>query len=363
MFRVLDCYYFEPLLPWLNEFTIDVGGAPWTVDGPQATDTERPDRAHVRAAGPLITHAEPNQFFAYGSLADQPVFLPMQSIEQVREDVARLKALGSVAVKVWYLDPAPGDKQRLDALLMEVGAAAKAAGLPLIVHATELENAKTALRAGARMLVHSVEDRPIDQEFLDLLAANDAIYAPTLVVGRQWTRAVFSVASGEAAAVDDPNRCVDQPLLDRMEAPERLKPALEQRTGGKVTRFAERFEAIGRESLIMAGNLRKVRDAGGRIVLATDAGNPLTVHGPSVNWEMEAMQAAGLSPQEVIHAATIEGARTMGLADRVGTLEVGKLADLLVLAEDPRSDAKAFRALTHVMRAGVLKSQAELRVR
>ena len=41
----------------------------------------------------------------------------------------------------------------------------------------------------------------------------------------------------------------------------------------------------------------------------------------------------------------------------------GKLADLLVLAEDPRSDAKAFRALTHVMRAGVLKSQAELRVR
>ena len=53
----------------------------------------------------------------------------------------------------------------------------------------------------------------------------------------------------------------------------------------------------------------------------------------------------------------------MGRLDDFGTLEPGKIADLLVLSEDPRSDVRAFRSLTHVMRAGVLYPQEELAYR
>jgi imidazolonepropionase-like amidohydrolase len=53
----------------------------------------------------------------------------------------------------------------------------------------------------------------------------------------------------------------------------------------------------------------------------------------------------------------------MGRSKDFGTLEPGKLADLVVLAEDPRADARAFRSLTHVMRAGRLHQQAALAVR
>lgn len=342
---------------------LDTGGAPWTVTGPQTTDTARPDRVHVRAAGPLITHGGRNEAYAYGSLKDEPMFLPMESAAQVRNDIARLKAMGAAAIKVWYLDPPTGREAELEALLMETGAAARAAGLPLIVHATELRNAKVALRAGAQMLVHSVEDAPIDAEFLSLLKANDAFYAPTLVVGRNWSRAALSIATGEAATVDDPNNCADTAIMERVGNPGALRDAFLKDWGGKVTPFAHRFEAVGREAFIMAANLRAVRDAGGRIVLATDAGNPLTLHGPSVNWELEAMQAAGLTPDEVIGAATGGAARAIGLGDSIGTLERGKSADLIVLAEDPRKDVKAFRTLTHVMRAGVLKPQKDLQVR
>ncbi|WP_067675012.1 amidohydrolase family protein [Tsuneonella dongtanensis] len=342
---------------------LDTGGAPWTVTGPQTRDTDRSDRAHVRAAGPLITHGGRNEFYAYGSLKDEPMFLPMESAAQVRADVARLKAMGAAAIKVWYLDPPKGREDELDALLMETGAAARAAGLPLIVHATELRNAKMALRAGAHLLVHSVEDAPVDAEFLSLLKANDAAYAPTLVVGRNWSRATLSIATGEAATIDDPNRCADTAIMERIGKPQALHAAFLKDWGGKVTPFARRFEAVGREAYVMAGNLRAVRDAGGRIVLATDAGNPLTLHGPSVNWEMEAMQAAGMTPTEIIVAATGAAARAIGLGEATGTLERGKEADLLVLADDPRKDIKAFRSLTHVMRAGVLKPQSDLRVR
>ena len=130
-----------------------------------------------------------------------------------------------------------------------------------------------------------------------------------------------------------------------------------------INRLARGFERIGRESFIMGRNLKTVSDASGRIVLATDGGNPLTVHGPSVYEEMEAMQAAGLSPGEVIAAATIEGAKAMGLDEEIGSLEQGKIADLLVLAKDPREDAAAFRSLAWVMRAGTLRTQEELQVR
>lgn len=340
----------------------DTGGAPWTVTEAQVADTDRPDRARARAAGPLITHGGRNQYFAYGSLADQPMFLPMASAAEIRADVARLKAMGAAAVKVWYLNPPPERKAELDALMLETGAAARAAGLPLIVHATELRNAKTALRAGAAMLVHSVEDAEVDAEFLALLKANDAVYAPTLLVGRSWLKARLSIATGEAAKLDDPNRCVDSALLDRIERPGAMRAAFEKQ-GGKVTPIALRFERVAREAATMARNLVAVRDAGGRIVLATDAGNPLTLHGPSVYGEMEAMQAAGLAPGAIIVASTSAAAKAIGLGDRTGSLARGMAADLLVLAEDPRNDVKAFRSLTHVMRGGVLKMQKELRVR
>lgn len=341
----------------------DVGGPPWTVTDSGATDTERPDRAHVRAAGPLITHAGLNNLFAPGSLADQPTFLPMDSAEQIHADVARLAAMGSAAIKVWYLEPTPERQQTLDALLMEVGKAAREQGLPLIVHATELHQAKMALRAGAKMLVHSVEDEPVDEEFIQLLLANDTIYAPTLMVTDGWRRALANVAFATPTDIDDPNHCVDEQVVDKVQHPERLTAALRARPNFSADRYLDGMKRTGKQEVVMAANLRAVRDAGGRIVLATDAGNPRTFHGPSANWELEAMAAAGLTPNEIIHAATLEGAHAMGMADRIGSLEAGKVADLLVLTEDPQKDVAAFRSLTHVMRAGVLKRQEELRVR
>lgn len=110
----------------------------------------------------------------------------------------------------------------------------------------------------------------------------------------------------------------------------------------------------------MAENLRRVHSAGGAIVVATDAGNPLTLHGPSIYDEMEAMQAAGLPAAEIVTMATRNGARAMDRVRDFGTLEAGKIADLIVLNGDPRVDVRSFRALTHVMRAGRLRTQAEL---
>jgi imidazolonepropionase-like amidohydrolase len=332
----------------------DVGGHPWTTALPAKAEREAM-APHVRAAGPLITHAGRSALDVDDEIY---TFLPMATPDDVRASVARLKAMGSSAVKVWYLAPQAARRDELDARMMDVGAAAKQAGLDLIVHATGLREAKVALRAGAVLLVHSVENQFVDDEFLRLLANNRAFYAPTLVVGRNASRARSSIELGAPHPIDDPGRCVDSNTVAKVNNVEPLRALIpaDRRTAEIAFR---RLEAAGSRGAIMAENLRRVQASGGTIVVATDAGNPLTLHGPSIYNEMEAMQAAGLSAADIVVMATRNGARVMNRND-FGTVEVGKLADLLVLNEDPRADVRAFRSLTHVMRSGRLYRQGEL---
>jgi hypothetical protein len=333
----------------------DVGGHPWTTALPAQAERD-PMAPHVRAAGPLITHASRSALNVDDEIY---TFLPMATSAEVQSSVAKLKGMGASAVKVWYLAPSAARRDELDARMLEVGAAARSAGLDLIVHATGLREAKVALRAGAVLLVHSVEDQPVDQEFLGLLAANRAIYAPTLVVGRNATRASVSIGLGVRFPIDDPGRCVDSNTVAKVANVEPLRALIpEDRRAPDVA--YRRLEAVGARGAVMAENLRRMHAAGGTIVTATDAGNPLTLHGPSIFSEMEAMQAAGLNASDIIVMATRNGAQAMGRLRDFGTLEAGKLADLLVLAEDPRADVRAFRSLTHVMRGGRLHQQGAL---
>jgi imidazolonepropionase-like amidohydrolase len=333
----------------------DVGGHPWTTALPARA--ERDSMApHVRTAGPLLTHAPRTALRVDDEIY---TFLPMGTSAEVRSSVATLKAMGASAVKVWYLAPSPAQQSELDARLAEVGAEARAAGLDLIVHATELRGAKAALKAGAAMLVHSVEDEPMDDEFLSLMTNTRAVYAPTLLVGRNAVRAFASIILGTRYPIDDPGRCVDSSTVAKTAhvAPLRVLIPDFTRASARVLRGLDDADVRG---AVMADNLRRVQAAGATIVVATDAGNPFTFHGPAIFGELEAMQAAGLSAADIVVMATRNGAQAMGRLKDFGTLEAGKLADLLILTEDPRADVRAFRALTHVMRGGRLYRQAEL---
>jgi imidazolonepropionase-like amidohydrolase len=110
---------------------------------------------------------------------------------------------------------------------------------------------------------------------------------------------------------------------------------------------------------MLLANLRAVVEAGIPVAMGTDAGNPLTLHGPSVYWEMTQMQQAGMTPMQVIVASTRNGALAMGRSD-LGTLERGRLADLIVLDADPTADIANVARLRLVMRGGALTTPALL---
>jgi len=111
---------------------------------------------------------------------------------------------------------------------------------------------------------------------------------------------------------------------------------------------------------VMDANLLTVKRVGIPIATGTDAGNPLTLHGPSIFVEIDAMRHAGLSATDVLLASTRDAARAMSRGGELGTLEKGKSADLIIVPGDPTRDLSVLRRTQIVMRSGVARTTAEL---
>jgi hypothetical protein len=214
-----------------------------------------------------------------------------------------------------------------------------------------------ALKAGARLLVHSVDDQAVDDEFIAMARANGTIYCPTLTVYEGYAKMYNAFFTHNAPAVDDPNGCVDAVTLAHVAE----TASLPNDPAPIKQRIEPRLAGVNAARAMMAENLKRVRAAGIPIAMGTDAGNPLTLAGPSVYAEMEAMQGAGMTPMEVLVASTQTGAATLGpLGTDLGTVEAGKVADLLIVAADPTADIAALRKLRFVVRGGVVHALGEL---
>jgi imidazolonepropionase-like amidohydrolase len=321
----------------------DVGGYTWTFDLARATRAAT-DAPRVVAAGPLLSTID-----HWVNLPTTRQFVHMRDDSLVRATVRAQAAMGAEALKVWYVDLPDTARARARPLLDLAGAEAARARLPLLVHATELHTAKEALAAGARVLVHSVEEDTVDAAFVELARRNGTIVIPTLTVYEGYA----DVFLARSPAARYPLDCVDAATRAKLE---RALPEERRRRGIAYVRSA-RSE---RRRVTMEENLRRLRAAGVPLAMGTDAGNPGTAHGPSVYREMEAMQRAGLSAAEVLASATIVAARAAGIAEDAGTVAAGKRADLVVLDADPSVDIANARRVRLVMRNGALHRRAEL---
>ncbi len=86
--------------------------------------------------------------------------------------------------------------------------------------------------------------------------------------------------------------------------------------------------------------VNEYKNRGGRVGIGTDSGYTFNLYGFSFVREMELFREAGFHPLEVIRSATLAGAEALGVADRVGSLEPGKLADMVVVKENPIANLK-----------------------
>jgi imidazolonepropionase-like amidohydrolase len=299
-----------------------------------ATDPALPRYFGVgRAISVAAGHASQPRFATY---------LP-GSADEARANVRELHAIGVDAIKLIYADQAHTGRPPVQMMQPEVMGAiigeAHRVGLKAYVHAPGMRQAKDVLRAGADGLVHSVADAPLDDEFITLMKRNGATYTTTLSL---YTAFSDVAAWMQRVAAMDTRGRIPKDVYARYQSPEGTKAyhALAGTFPPENLRYAK-------------ANVRRAFDAGIPVLAGTDTGVPGVLLGISSQMELVLLVDAGLTPAEALAAATIKPARAIGRGQEQGTVERGKLADLLVLDADPLADIRNISKIHLVIKAGI----------
>jgi len=314
---------------------VDMGGPLWTFEVRDlANKTLLSPR--VAVAGPLISTEAELSFAA----TDPPVIVantPEEARDLVRKNAYRFAYL----TKILFIH-ARGDIEKQFAVVKAAAEESHMRGIRVAIHATELELAKMALRAGADILVHSVEDQRVDREFINMAKTKNVLYITTLIVNEGYDE-VF----GQAVKLNDIEEELGDPQVIATWSQLAKVPA-NQIPGGvppATLRDTQKNQLL---------NLQLLESAGVRIVAGSDAGNIGTLHGPALHREFELMAESGMRPVDILTAATKNAASVMGRDADLGTLEKGKIADLLILDADPSRDVHYFRRIFKVIKNGAI---------
>jgi imidazolonepropionase-like amidohydrolase len=223
--------------------------------------------------------------------ADGPDDVRRAVREQIRAGADAIKMMATGGVLTQGVEP--GSPQFTLEELKAGAEEAHKAGRKIATHAQGNEGIKNSLKAGFDTIEHGIF---LDDEAIELFLEKKAILVPTF-------SAPFHITEkGEKSGIP--------PYI--IEKNQRVKDA-------------------------HVKSVKKALKAGITIASGADSGTPFNLHGENLK-ELELLVGIGLSSMEALVAATRIAAQTVGLADRLGTIEPGKLADLIVVEGDPLKD-------------------------
>ena len=254
----------------------------------------------------------------------------LEGDEAARSYVRRLKEAGVSFIKVhppisWPLQRAVAEE-------------ARRLNLPVVGHGVQPLEIIRSVTLGYWTLEH-------------LMSVHDDVHQMLAAAG---TRATPTLALGGTTQLmrDEPERLAD--------------PKLRAFVPGWWMREAPRATPRSPTRTVLADRLASIRAAhaaGVSLQIGTDSqsGVRLLFYGAALHWELENFVQAGLSPFEVLRIATQQAAEAVGAEDDLGTLEPGKLADIVLLDENPLDDIRNTQSIWRTIKGGFVFDPEELR--
>lgn len=265
-----------------------------------------------------------------------------------RQGVKEVAARGIGFIKVWVTDRGGTQRKTTPEAYRGLIDEAHKHNIRVVAHATDsLADAKDLARAGLDGSIHAIIEA--DEELAALMKKNNGFITPTQGLGLRGN-------------VPGLQPWFEDPFFQEATPPATIERYRQQ--AAKAPPAAPNALTLDQRLARTARMIRVLLDEGVRIAVGTDAGaTPDYPPGYPTHREMELSTKAGMTPQQVIVAATRSGAEALGLDKDLGTLEAGKIANLLVLNADPRTDITHTRKIASVYMQGKALDRSAMRKR
>lgn len=258
----------------------------------------------------------------------------LESVEQVDEFVENRIAQGADYIKAVY-DSEKSTRKIFPSISIEILESliqsAHKNNKMLVVHVDNLISAKEAISLGADGIIHSFMDHLVDEEFIQMMLANNSFIIPTLSVQAGITQLLNA---DDLLLNDNLSKYLSKQQKDQLKA---SFPNF----GIPESAFQNALDSVA-----------KLSKAGITIISGTDAPNPGTSHGVSLHGELLYLIKAGLTHQQALHSATGAVAKHFPVGTR-GTLETGAMASMLLLDGNPIDDISHTQNITHIWKNGI----------
>lgn len=214
-------------------------------------------------------------------------------------------------------------------------------GIRSTVHTSSEYRARQAIFAGVDTLAHPIIQGPVTESFAKLMGAKKIPMVTTLTIGENYSR------------LAEHPEYLDEPLYRATVPAEEISVLKTERReeyqDRKWTWWMKIMTTVAQE------NLRIINDAGGVLVAGTDQSS-----GPALHRELELLADAGIPASEIVRIATLNGAVFLGKERELGSIEEGKIADMLLLGADPTADINNAKNILEVIKGGELVDRSGL---
>jgi len=262
----------------------------------------------------------------YGAEGDFKAVI--NSLDDARSAIARTKAFGAFSVKS-YNQPRREQRQQVIQAARDLQIMVVPEGGSTFFHnMSEIIDGHTGIE-------HNIPIADLSNDVIKLWAASKTGYTPTLIV-------TYGAINGEDYWYQKTNVWENKRLLNYYP-----RSIIDARSRHRKIIPEEEYE---NGWMLVSRSCKKLADAGVKVNLGSHG----QIQGIGAHWELWMLQMGGMTPLQAIRCATMNGAQYIGMGDQIGSLETGKLADLVVMEKNPLENIRNTESIKYVMVNGRL---------